>query len=280
MYIFTGNGPPKPGKPAPRKPMTIGEEFASIGKDFDSADETRFELSLSTMTRPKVSKFAKFFPDEPIIPHGIRKGTWTVADFISMQHQRNIIRSQRPGTEPYGNMSNLRPNDQDMDAATCDKSSGKGKTPEYCNPLASRDSANTDASPSNKVTFDLGAASATHSTAEQKANCRAKAHQMAKEERIASMRESVNQQVARLDLIWPKLVQIMELAAKCREQTTREETAVSTNELSEKASRLADTYHDLLIIYHAMKTELSIEAPKMDEEEGYKDCENVSRVLG
>ena len=79
-------------------------------------------------------------------------------------------------------MSNLRPDDRGMDAATCEKFYRMSTAPEDRISLTSTESDDSDASASTRVSFDLGAKYATRSNTEQKAKCRADARAMVERE--------------------------------------------------------------------------------------------------
>ena len=96
--------------------------------------------------------------------------------------KRDVIRSRRPKLEHHGDMSNLRPDDRGMDAATCEKFYRMSTAPEDRISLTSTDSDDSDDSASTRVSFDLGAKYATRSNTEQKAKCRADARAMVERE--------------------------------------------------------------------------------------------------
>ncbi|CAD6592096.1 MAG: hypothetical protein ASARMPREDX12_005655 [Alectoria sarmentosa] len=141
-----------------------------IAMNSNSPDISTIMLANANLTKPKISKFAKFFP--PSEPHG-ETATGKSGDESSHTvplTSTHIIPCRHPKVEPHGDMSNLRPHDPGMDAATCvklyhlideDASAGTG---------------------SKKVTFDLGARFATRSTPEQKTECRNRAHGLINEE--------------------------------------------------------------------------------------------------
>lgn len=177
----------------------IGSERTNpriFGKDFNSTYISDLDHTNDRLTRPKTSKFANLFtPSEPqeeastakLAGQDIRIMT-AAADPIPDQYLPNhdIIRSTRPQSYTHGDMSNLRPDDRGMDAATCAEWYRMSTAPEGRMPVIASESDDSAASTSNRVTFDLGAQFATRSTDEQKANCRAKAREMVNEEAIAA----------------------------------------------------------------------------------------------
>ena len=88
-----------------------------------------------------------------------------------------------------GDMSNLRPDDRGMDAATCLEfyrmSTASGEQEPPINTAAG--SSSSDASTKKKVTFDLGAQLATPSTEEEKAKVRTRGRELDRNEALAAM---------------------------------------------------------------------------------------------
>lgn len=139
-----------------------------FGKDFNSTDISDLHHTNDRLTRPKTSKFANLFPpSEP-------------------QEEASTAKLAGPQSYTHGDMSNLRPDDRGMDAATCAEWYRMSTAPEGQMPVIASESDDRAASTSKRVTFDLGAQFATRSTDEQKANCRAKAREMVNEEAIAA----------------------------------------------------------------------------------------------
>ena len=167
-----------------------------FGKDFNCTYISDLYHTNDRVTRPKASMFAKLFPpSEPQEQASTGKLAGqdthimtTAADPIPDQSlpKHDIIRSTCPQSYPHGDMSNLRPDDRGMDAATCAKWYRMSTPPEAQTPVIASESDDSAASTSNRVTFDLGAQFATRSTDEQKANCRARAREMVNEEAIAA----------------------------------------------------------------------------------------------
>ena len=167
-----------------------------FGKDFNSTLISDLYHTNDRLTRPKTSKFAKIFP--PSEPQedactGKLGGQdllilTAAADPIPDQYlpKHDITQSTHPQSHAYGDMSNLRPDDRGMDAATCAEWYRLSTAPEDQVPVIATESDDSGASTSQRVTFDLGAQYATRSTDEQKANCRARAREMAIEEAIAA----------------------------------------------------------------------------------------------
>lgn len=149
-----GSGRPKPESPAHSKSVPSSEpheETATV----NPVDESSHTVSVSVTDTPSPNQ---------------------------NRSKRDVIRSRRPKLEHHGDMSNLRPDDRGMDAATCEKFYRMSTAPEDRISLTSTESDDSDASASTRVSFDLGAKYATRSNTEQKAKCRADARAMVERE--------------------------------------------------------------------------------------------------
>ena len=213
--IIVINGPRQPCAAIGSERKNLGiSSYAKIAstplileKDFaDNEDTTSINSGRATLATRKVSKFAKWF--EPSEPHGetpnvitLHESNHTVTDTTSPNETRSERGFIHPKIEHHGDMSNLRPDDQGMDAATCVKYHRQCTIERHrlviaANPndneafaalqklekLTAIDSDDKDASTSKKVTFDLGAQFATRSTPEQQADTRARGRELANQE--------------------------------------------------------------------------------------------------
>lgn len=244
MHIIDINGPRQPkaqygaigserknlGSPShakiESKPLILEKDFA------DNEDTTSSKLELARLATRKVSKFAKLFGLSE--PHGetsnvnpVHESNHIVTTMVTDTTSTNKIRSERgftcPKMEHYGDMSNLRPDDQGMDTATCVEFYRQSMIEHHklviaANPinreafaalqeleqLTAIDSDDKGASTSKKVTFNLGAQFATPSSPENRADTRARSRELANQE-AATLKKSKQRDERALPLFDPPL---------------------------------------------------------------------------
>ena len=201
------------GRPPPDSPAPPAPPAPkTLGKESAITNQCRIRLANAKLAKLQGSKLAKLFPQRELY------GEPTYTNGVDQR----IWNVQATYTlSPYRFQSK-------HDTARCGP----------LNPLVSK-----------KVTFDLGAESDTPSTAEQKAEFRARAHQMTMEEGLALKRYNASEESSIHDRNWHTSGWTPEQEAESRariHQTIKEETLLFMREqVNEQISRLDRTRHTL-----------------------------------